>query len=310
MGFKIDFSKIIIPSIYTFLQIVILTLFGFFLSKFAKWSKVFFKYTSLFIVNFSLPSYFFTSISKTNRVNIIEGAIFPFFAFILLVVTFIIAYFLFSLFKIKGEEKRVGIALSVFGNSGYIPISLIEILPVTLPFLAEKFDSKVSILFIGTYLLVNSPMLWSIGNFLVSSEKKLPSLKEFFTPPLFGIIAGLVVVIFNFQSFIFDKNLPFYYIFLSLEKIGSVTLPLIMISLGSMIAELRIEKDKKAGIINSFLISSIIRFVLSPFLYWILFFFIIKRYHFTPIQNWVIFLEMHNTDCNKSFCYGTESREK
>src|SRR4030042_5651307 len=145
-----NYGNVIIPSIYAFLQIIILISFGFLLAKLFKWPEPFFKYTSLFIINFALPFYFFTSISKTNKANVIQGALFPPFALLLVIVTLVISYLIFSLFKINNSEKRAGIALATFGNSGYIPIALIETFPITLPLLVEKFDPKVSILFIGT----------------------------------------------------------------------------------------------------------------------------------------------------------------
>lgn len=286
-------TDIIIPSIYTFLQIVILIFIGFALSKWFKWPKIFFNHISLFIIDIALPLYFFTSISKTNRENVLQGAIFPPFALLYLFVIFFISYLIYSLFQIKGKEKRAGVALSAFGNSGYIPLALIEIFPITLPLLVEKYDPKVSTLFIGTYLLVNSPLLWSVGNFLVAGKGKFPKPREFITPPFAGIFAGLLVVIFNLQGFILNKNYPINYIFIAFEKIGSITLPLIMIALGSMIAELKIEKNDKKDLFLNLSLSSFIRFIISPALYWLLFLFVIKKLNLTSIQNWVIFLEMH-----------------
>jgi malate permease and related proteins len=267
--------------------------FGFVLSKWFKWPRIFFKYASLFIMNFALPLYFFTGISKTTRANVIEGAIFPPFALILIIALFLISYLIFTLFRISGPERRTGIALSTFGNSGYIPLSLIEIFPITLPLLVVKFDPKISTLFIGTYLLINSPLLWSFGNFLVGSKNKYPKPLEFFTPPLAGITAGLLIVIFNLQDFLFNKNLPFYYVYMAFDKIGSITLPLIMITLGSMIAEIKLEESNRTKLTLHCMLVSFVRLIVSPVLYWVLFFFVIKKIHLTPVQNWVIFLQMH-----------------
>src|SRR4030042_7145625 len=96
-------TDIIIPSIYTFLQIVILIFFGFALSKWFKWPKIFFNYIGLFIINIALPLYFFTGISKTNRENVIQGSIFPPFALLYLFVIFFISFLIYSIFQIKGK---------------------------------------------------------------------------------------------------------------------------------------------------------------------------------------------------------------
>jgi len=183
--------------------------------------------------------------------------------------------------------------MSAFGNSAYIPLTLIEIFPVTLPAVAGRFGLEIPTLYIGVYLLVLSPLLWSVGNFLVSGGSGRIKLKDFLSAPLIGILAGFSVVFLHLQPVLFNPKLPFFHIYSALNRIAPVTLPLIMISLGSMIANLSYKKDKNHSRIKVTLCVSLIRFLFLPALFFSLYFLLFKKLALSPVQIWVIFLEMH-----------------
>jgi len=54
-----------------------------------------------------------------------------------------------------------------------------------------------------------------------------------------GILSGFVVVVFCVQSVLVNEQLPFHNIFLACERVRRTDFPLILISLGSMIALLQ-----------------------------------------------------------------------
>ena len=183
--------------------------------------------------------------------------------------------------------------MSAFGNSAYIPLTLIEIFPVTLPAVADKFGLEIPTLYVGVYLLVLSPLLWSVGNFLVSGSSGKIKLKDFLSAPLIGILAGFTVVFLHLQPVLFNPRLPFFHIYSALDRIAPVTLPLIMISLGSMIATLSYKKGENHSRIKVTLYVSLIRFLFFPALFFSLYFLLFKKLALSPVQIWVIFLEMH-----------------
>ena len=100
--------------------------------------------------------------------------------------------------------------MSAFGNSAYIPLLLIEIFPVTLPAVAYRFGLEIPTLYVGAYLLVLSPLLWSVGNYLVSASPGRIKFKDFFSAPLMGILAGFTVVLLHLQPVLFNPKLPFF----------------------------------------------------------------------------------------------------
>jgi predicted permease len=174
-----------------------------------------------------------------------------------------------------------------------IPLTLIELFPLTLPIISEHFGTTAPSLYVGTYLLVGSPLLWSIGNFLIVSKGRHPRLRELFTPPLFGIVAGLSVVILGLQPVLFNQHLPFFYLIKALERFGIITYPTILVCLGAMIGNIRIEKDDRKHLLSFASLVAVIRFLLLPLLFWFFYWAILQRLHLSPAQMWVIFLEVH-----------------
>lgn len=278
-----------LPVIYTLLQLFALMLFGFGLAKSGRWPKEFFQQLSRLMVKFGLPFYFFANLCKTNAADVRQSLIFPVVAVMLMAICWGFATLSFRLFAPNHRFRRAGIALSTFGNYGYIPSTLIELFPLTLPILSARFSPSVSTLYISTFLLVGSPALWSFGNFLVAGKGRIPKVRELITPPLFGILAGLAVVMFNAQSLILDQRFPLFYLVKTVERIGAVTFPLVMICLGAMIANIRYENINRREFGSFVAIVMLTRFLWCPAAFFFAYAWLAP--YLTPTQWWVIFLE-------------------
>ena len=127
------------------------------------------------------------------------------------------------------QERRTGIAMASFGNSGMIPLTITELLPLSLPLFAEKIGVGEASLFVGAYILAEVPIIWSLGSFLITGEGRLPKIKELITPPLIGVAAGIFIVISGLQPVLFSSRLPFFYIMESFSRFGAVTFSLILL---------------------------------------------------------------------------------
>ena len=278
---------------YALLQLLFLSGLGFFLSRLRGWPRELFRGFNRFVASVALPLSFFTSIARTDPASLRSSWIFP---------------------DRRGrprscsgsasrrrcsahpgfsrDDRRTGMGLSTFGNSGYLPLALMEILPLSLPAMSERFGFSVAPLYIGTYLMVYSPMLWTLGNWLVTGTGR-PRLGELITPPFVGIVAGLAVVGFGLQRPLLDQALPFYHVFRALERIGATTMPLVMIALGAMIGELAFEPGTRRGLFGMAAAVSVVRFVLYPAAFVAVYFLLLKPLAFPPAQVWTIFLLMH-----------------
>jgi malate permease and related proteins len=282
-----------LPIFYTVLQLFSLIAVGFFLKRFGGWEDTFFSTLSKFVVRIALPLYLFIKISSSDPAAIVRSPMFLLAAVIIMGSGAVVSVLIFAFLPLKRDEKRAGIAFSTFGNSGYFPMSVIEIFPVTLPLISELFGTSEPTLYVGVYLLVNSPILWSAGNFLMTGKGRRPGIKEIFTPPFIGVLFGFLALLTGFETIAGNKELPVFHILSALEKISVMTLPLILISLGAMIGNLHTSKEKPSKLILMAGVTSSIRFLIMPALFYGSYFLFLKNLNLTPGQLWVLFLETH-----------------
>ncbi|MDA3940503.1 MAG: AEC family transporter [Spirochaetia bacterium] len=282
-----------LPIFYTVLQLFALIAIGFFLKKFGDWSDSFFTSLSKFVVRISLPLYLFIKISSSDPQAIVRSPIFLLAAVVIMSAAAIVSIIVFTFLPFKSDEKRAGIAFSTFGNSGYFPLSVIEIFPITLPIISELFGTGEPTLYVGVYLLVNSPLLWSAGNYLMTGKGRRPGIKEIITPPFVGVLFGFLALLTGFGEIAGNKELPFFHIISSLERISVMTLPLILISLGAMIGNLHASKEKSSKLFLMAGATSFVRFLIMPALFYGSYFLFLKNLNLSSGQLWVLFLETH-----------------
>jgi malate permease and related proteins len=282
----------VLAVFYALLQLLFLSGLGFALSRLRGWPREMFRGFNRFVADVALPLSFFTSIALTDPGSLRSSWIFPIAAAVSILLGLAFSGPLFGLLGFPPGDRRPGMGLSTFGNSGYLPLALMEILPLSLPVLSERFGFSVAPLYIGTYLMVYSPAMWTLGNWLVTGSGR-PRLGELITPPFVGIVAGLLVVGLGLQKPLLDQALPFYHVFRALQRVGATTMPLVMIALGAMIGELAFEPGTRRGLFGMAAAVSVVRFVLYPAAFVAVYFLLLKPLAFTPPQVWAIFLLMH-----------------
>lgn len=277
---------------YALLQLLFLSGLGFFLSRLRGWPRDLFHGFNRFVATVALPVSFFTSIARTDPASLRSAWIFPLAAVVVIGLGLALSVPLVGLPGFPRGERRAAMGLSAFGNSGYLPLALMEILPLSLPALAGRFDFPAATLYIGTYLMVNSPLLWSLGNWLVAGTGR-PRLGELITPPFVGIVAGLVVAATGLQGPLLDPGLPFFHVFRALERIGATTVPLVMVALGAMIGDLAFAPGTRRGLLGVAAVVSVVRFLLLPAAFVALYLLVLKPLAFSEPQLWTVFLMMH-----------------
>jgi predicted permease len=277
--------------LYTVLQILALAALGFFLTRFWGWSHSFFQNLSRFLVNIVLPIYFFAKISRTDLSELSNGFFFPLAAMVVIGTGFLFGLIISSGLGLKGKEKRAAVAMSSFGNSGIVPLMLIESFPITVPQLSNAFGTLTPILFVGAYLLFQSPALWSLGNYLVGGETRKPKWNDVLTPPLFGILAGFLFLIPPLQRVLLNPVLPFSSLLNAFTRLGQGAFPLLLLCLGSIIAELKGRVGKETSLALG--TAAAVRFAIIPGLFFGVYFLFLKYIHLSPAMLWVLFLESH-----------------
>lgn len=280
-----------LPVFYTVLQLLLLMAVGFVLRRYARWKESFFITLNKFIRNIALPVYLFIAISAGDIESLRMSWMFPVAAVVLVAAGLLFSWPLFRLMPFDRKDRRAGIAFSAFGNSGYMPISIIEFLPVTLPFISETFGIEVPLLFVGAYIVLMTPLLWSVGNYLISGSAEKPSLGDIVSPPMYGVIAGFIFVLAGGQSVLDNMELPIVHIYTAMERLSRTVLPLVLISLGAAIGGIEIKAGMKRKMLMMVAGVSVVRYLLMPGFFFLMYFLVLRPIGASPAQVWVLFLE-------------------
>lgn len=289
----IGVAQLFPPILYSSLQIIGLTALGFFLTRYGRWAYGFFRTLSSFIVKVALPLYFFTKMSRTDLEVIQSGYLFPLAAVVIFLVGWGTGAALISAFGYTGKIRRAYIALSSFGNGGIIPMMMVALMPEALPIAAERFGTAAPPVFVAAYLLVYSPLLWSLGNYFIAGKETRLRWRDFITPPMVGILSGFLVVITGAQGVLLDPRWPLSHLFQAAERLGEAAFPLILVSLGSMMATLKGRHSRNRALLKGSVGVMLVRYLILPSLFYGAYFLVFRRLSLTPAQLWVLFLVTH-----------------
>lgn len=279
------------PVLYSLLQILILAGIGFVLRRFIKWKQDIFSAVSQLIMKLTLPVMFLTRMASMDRADLVSGAFFPFYTFLVMGGSFLLSLLAFKLFRIPRQSAKVYIALSSFGNVGYIPLALIDIFAVSIAGFKEFFDMPLPSLYVGSYIFTYSPLLWSLGNYLVTGSGGKLRIKQFLTPPVIGILSGVGLCLLGSGPLVADSSLPFHYVHEGLKTLGSITSPLILLVLGSMVGDLKFEKSLSPADLKFALTPMLVRYLALPVLFLLVLKSVPSLMGLTPAVLLVLFME-------------------
>lgn len=166
------------------------------------------------------------------------------FAVVLQLIIFFAAKLIF--FRCSDEPaKRACVACSYLGNVGFMGIPVMKML---FP------DNTDLILYTVIYNIAFNAMVWTLGVYTVTGEKKsINPLKIILNPPTIAVIIAL-------PFFFCNMRIP-EQVMTPIEYLGDMTLPLSMVILGIRLADmrlLRLVNDWKTYIV------SVVKLILSP----------------------------------------------
>ncbi|MEM5948049.1 AEC family transporter [Spirochaetia bacterium 38H-sp] len=286
----VSFLSLFTPMI----KIFVLVAMGFFLKKTEQFPQDFFDQLSKLLVRFFLPIYFFAKFAKTDLSLLKDAWLFPVSAAIIVLAAMAIAFASSILIPAKilpREERKAYIALSAFGNSGYLPITNLEIL-ATIPLIMQSFGKDLPGIYIGAYLIGSSTLLWTAGYSLITNTR-ITSVKKLLTPTVKGILLGLLIPLTGIQPIILSNKLPFLSIIDTLGDMGATIMPLILICLGAMLAGISVNTTEAKRYTGIALAISGIRLIALPILFYASYFLFLKTTAISKPALWVLFLETH-----------------
>ncbi|MFP4113008.1 MAG: AEC family transporter [Spirochaetota bacterium] len=266
-------SAYLLPVFYAVLQLIILIAVGFLARRMGSWTDDFFRGLSRFVVRIALPLYFVGRVGRTDLSEFGQLLVMPVAAAAMVAFGLAVGRLLFAVLPFRGANRRAGIALGTFGNAGYMPLILAEIVPASVPVLAESFAPDLVPVLVAAYVFVFSPLLWSIGNLVITAPddtRRSFDLRRLISPPLVGIVVGVAVSLSGLAEHASDPRLPVAHLFSAIDRLSAITLPAALISLGALIGGLRIPKGAFSHYLGLALAVAAMRFVAFPALFFTL----------------------------------------
>ncbi|TGA99843.1 AEC family transporter [Sporolactobacillus shoreae] len=251
---------VFLQSIQSVITIILMIAVGYFLKKFKWFDDNFGKSISSLITKIALPASIFVSVLKyLTRDSLIQLSGSLIYPVIAVTISYIIAFGLVKLLKIR--PGRRGIFMNAVVNANTIFIGL----PLNIALFGEK-----SLPYFLIYYITNTVSTWAFGVFLISnddptkdkSKDKGPhkiNWKKILPPPLLGFIAGLVFLLAGIPIPGFINS--------TLTYVGGIVTPLSLIYIGIVLynaglSSIRFDRDTIFALVGRFVISPFILIVL------------------------------------------------
>ena len=262
-------NTIIRSVLLTMIQLVIPVLAGVLLRRRGSAGEDVFRAISRVVVAVTLPLYFFVRVARTDVAVILGAGIFPVAAVLAVGIGLSLTWIVVRLTRDELAVDRLRIAAGGFGNSGYLPLSVNELLPVTLPVLGSLLNPEQTTLYIGAYVFMQSPLLWSVGNWLVQGGGVRFEARQLVSTPVIGILAGLVASVTGLGHLMATPDTLAFYLTLPLSRLGQATVPLVLLTLGGLIGGLTVPQGHRKRVLRAGATAVLVRLVLMPGVFWI-----------------------------------------
>jgi hypothetical protein len=126
------------------------------------------------------------------------------------------------------KDKKYLLAPAALQNGGYL------ILPLGKMLYPAQFDEFAMYCFL--YLLGLSPLLWSLGKYLVSpTEGEKPTLRELFSPPFYANIISILIVLLHLKFIVPSIILE------PIDLVGTAAVPVATFVLGAVLGSISLN---------------------------------------------------------------------
>ncbi|MFP3953622.1 MAG: AEC family transporter [Candidatus Acetothermia bacterium] len=221
------------------LEIFILGLAGYLLSRFNVLSQKGLDDVGKVVIYFTLPALIlFNVLGKADLEAVGRWWLYPVGTYLLIAISAGIGLSISGF--LDWPDRRQFAALIAFPNTGYLPLAL------TATLLSEPFKSEA---FLIIFLIVTglSAALWSLGVGLISG--KFVNLWDFSkriisNPPLVATITSIALLLLGWEVYVPDLALD------TASLAGGITVPLIMIVLGGQLANIHVNSRGFVGAIS------------------------------------------------------------
>ncbi|HYE81600.1 MAG TPA: AEC family transporter [Clostridia bacterium] len=253
--------EILLNAFQSVLSLVVMIVLGYYLARKGFFNESASELFTKLVLNVSMPamliSNLLTVFDREKLYSAGKGIIIPFAS---MLICYAAAMATARLIKVRPERK--GIFQAMFFASNTIFMGM----PVNIALFGEQ--STPYVLF---YYAANTSLFWTIGIYGIRKDKKeckerlfsMNTAKRIFSPPLLGLLAGLLLILF-------DIRLP-RFIMDSCKYLGSLTTPLSLLFIGITfsaidIKAIKLDKDTAALIFGRFVLSPLVVYALALFI--------------------------------------------
>ena len=196
---------------------------GFFAKKRDIINKETRKKLSEMLVRITLPAMIIYSYNQEFSSELLQKSwIMIVYSFAIHIFTIIISTFIFN--KFKKDTKNVLKFIIIYSNCGYMGLPILEAL-----------YGKTGIFYASIYITAFNIFTWTNGVMIFTGEKDIKAFKKALINP------GIIAVFIGMIIFVFSVKFP-YPILQTLEILGTMTTPLSMLIIGSLIADVKLKE--------------------------------------------------------------------
>lgn len=245
---------VFLQSIQSVISIILMIALGYTLKSLGWFDASFSKSISSLITKIALPASIFVSVlrylTRDSLIELSSSLIYPVGG---VVISYIIAYILMKIMKIK--PGRRGIFMNAVVNANTIFIGL----PLNIALFGEE-----ALPYFLVYYVTNTVSTWAFGVFLISNDdptrtkdsaKAKLNWKKLLPPPLLGFIVALIFLIFSIPVPSFINS--------TLTYVGGIVTPLSLLYIGIVLFDaglksIRFDRDTVVALLGRFVLSPLI----------------------------------------------------
>jgi predicted permease len=149
---------------------------------------------------------------------------------------------LVRLLKPSKDLRRAVVAATAFGNSGYIPFTLVAAVAAAAPqFQSDPQAADRGIAFVSVYLMAFSPCLWGIAfPYLGGEHGERLRWRQLLSPPVLSVLAGITLgLVPPFRALLIEEGAPLRVFLDAANVLGAAAIPCGLLILGANLGDRR-----------------------------------------------------------------------
>ncbi len=182
---------------------------------------------SRIVIDITTPALIFTAMYRQFTPDLLrQSYVLPLFGALAILTGFTVGLLLLRAARLEEDEDNTFLYLTAISNFSYMP------LPLAYMLFGDKGIILLFLANVGSYF-----MLWTFGVWILTRNRlNLSGLKNLLTPPLIGLVIGFLVPLSPLKG-----HIPVFIID-ALDMLGKATVPLVMLSVGGLIATVDFKK--------------------------------------------------------------------